>query len=71
MYNTALQAAAEHDHVQVVQLLLDRGAEINIEGGGHCSSFTTALEAALTAGSEKVVQLMLDRGAHSDTQAGA
>ena len=43
----------------VVQLLLDKGADINAQGG----FFNNVLQAALYKGHEKVVQLLLNRGA--------
>ena len=42
-----------------VQLLLDKGAEINAQGG----RFGNALQAALLRGYEMTVHLLLDKGA--------
>ena len=42
-----------------MQLLLDKGADVNAEGG----EFGNALAAASSRGHEKVVQLLLDNGA--------
>ncbi|KAJ1328910.1 ankyrin repeat domain-containing protein 50 [Microdochium nivale] len=48
------------------QLLLDKGADINTQGGFHGS----ALQAASSGGHEKVVQLLLDKGADINAQGG-
>ena len=44
---------------KIVQLLLDRGAEVNIQ----CASYGYALQAAQLKGHQKVAQLLIDRGA--------
>jgi len=43
----------------VVRLLLDKGADVNAQGG----SFGNALQAASENGHEAVVRLLLDEGA--------
>ena len=65
-YNNALKAASVGGHRKVVQLLLDRGAEVNAKGG----YFDNALQAASYFGHEKVVQLLIDRGAEINAQGG-
>jgi ankyrin repeat domain-containing protein 50 len=50
----------------VVQLLLDRGADVNAQGG----RYSNALQAASAGGDEKVVQLLLDKGADVNVQGG-
>jgi len=45
----------------LVQILLDRGADVNAEGGFDGN----ALQAAFSRGHKKVVQILLDRGASS------
>lgn len=42
-----------------MQILLDRGADVNTKGG-FCGN---ALQAAADGGHEKVVQMLLDQGA--------
>ena len=65
VYGNALQAASSHGHIQTVQLLLDKGADINAQGGRF---YSNALEAASYNNHNKVVQLLLKRGANVDAQ---
>ncbi|KAJ5827620.1 hypothetical protein N7447_004383, partial [Penicillium robsamsonii] len=58
-YGNALQAASYGGHKEVVQMLLDQGADVNAQGG----AFGNALQAASTGGDKKVVQMLLDQGA--------
>ncbi|CAG8135010.1 unnamed protein product [Penicillium nalgiovense] len=50
----------------VVQLLLDRGADVNTRGG----KYGNTLQAASSYSNEMVVQLLLDRGADVNTRGG-
>ncbi|KAJ5472932.1 hypothetical protein N7530_006933 [Penicillium desertorum] len=67
-YGNALQAATRAGREKVVQILLDRGADINAQEGGE---YSTALQAASYVGREKVVQILLDRGADINALGGS
>ena len=57
--NDALVSAAKYRRKDIVLLLLDRGADINLVG----SEYRTALTAAASMGNTRTVSLLLDRGA--------
>jgi ankyrin repeat protein len=59
---TALQAAAENGHVEVVRLLLFSGADINAAPTNYRGR--TALQAAAGRGHTYIVELLLLAGAH-------
>ncbi|KAK3616206.1 hypothetical protein LTR22_027148 [Elasticomyces elasticus] len=59
-----LSLAALHGARSVVQLLLDRGADVNAQS----RTLGNALYAALKNGHEKIVQILLDRGADVNAQ---
>jgi ankyrin repeat protein len=63
---TLLYLAAEGGHQRVVKLLLDKGADVNAQGGDHGN----ALQAASVKGYEQVVKLLLDKGADVNAQGG-
>ena len=48
----------------MVQILLDKGADVNAQGG----EYGNALQAALYRGDDKVVQILLDKGADVNAQ---
>ncbi|KAH7187521.1 hypothetical protein BKA60DRAFT_602335 [Fusarium oxysporum] len=54
------------NHLEIVQLLLDKGADINVQGG----VYGNALQAASCEGDREVVQLLLDKGADVHAQGG-
>jgi ankyrin repeat protein len=56
---TALVRTSQHGHLRTVQLLIDRGADVNAVSFYGCS----ALTAAAQTGNVAVVQLLLDHGA--------
>jgi hypothetical protein len=62
----ALQAASERGYEQVVKLLLDKGADVNAQGG----RYGNALQAASERGNEQIVKLLLDKGADVNAQGG-
>ncbi|KAK2933578.1 Ankyrin repeat [Fusarium oxysporum f. sp. vasinfectum] len=58
-YGNALQAASYNGNREVVQPLLDKGADVNTQGG----KYGNALQAASSKGNRDVVQLLLNKGA--------
>jgi hypothetical protein len=60
-WGTALQAASFKGNEKLVKLLLDKGADVNAEGG----YFGTALQAASCRSHENLVELLLGKGALS------
>jgi ankyrin repeat protein len=64
-FDTALQVACRLGRKDVVEELLDNGADINISSQG------TPIEAAISSGSENLIRLLLSRGASVITGEGA
>jgi ankyrin repeat protein len=76
----ALQAASDSGHLDIVQLLVENGADVNGQGGcvsiASCSSNTileggkygTALQAASDSGHVQIVEFLLQRGANPNVQ---
>lgn len=60
-HGNALQAASQGGHEKIVQMLLEKGANVNAPGG-QCG-IGTALQAASQEGHEKIIQILLERGA--------
>ena len=61
---TLMMIAARNGHMQIVELLLKRGAHVNLQS----SRGTTALSAAAYHGNERVVDVLLQHGAEIDSQ---
>ncbi|KAL8917658.1 MAG: hypothetical protein Q9208_007839 [Pyrenodesmia sp. 3 TL-2023] len=61
---TALIFGSEYGYAKVVRVLLDKGADINAQGGIYGS----ALQVASRGGHNQVVQMLLDKGADINAQ---
>jgi ankyrin repeat protein len=66
-YSNALQAASFKGHEEVIDILLEEGADPNARGG----EFGFALQAAAFAGHDRVVRMLLENGADVYAQGGA
>jgi ankyrin repeat protein len=62
---TAFQEAVEQNHVQVVPILLDRGADVNAPAA---HGRRMALAAAARQGNSEILQVLLDHGANLEYQ---
>ncbi|KAF1933121.1 uncharacterized protein M421DRAFT_1668, partial [Didymella exigua CBS 183.55] len=60
LHGNALQAASFRGHEQVVEALLDKGANVNAQGGQYGS----ALYAGSEGGHEQMVKMLLNAGAY-------
>ncbi|KAK1979878.1 hypothetical protein LZ30DRAFT_796894 [Colletotrichum cereale] len=63
---TPLYAASSHGHDKIVQMLLDKGAADNAQGG----RYDTALQVASSQGYEKIVQILLNSSADTSVRRG-
>jgi ankyrin repeat protein len=61
-----LRYAAEHGHYEMAGLLLEKGTDVNAQGG----TYSNALQAASCGGDEAVVRLLLNKGADVNVQGG-
>ena len=61
-----MQAAARRGNIEFIRLLLDKGADVNAQGG----CFGNALQAAAHCGKIEVIQLLLDERADVNIQGG-
>ncbi|KAJ6080744.1 hypothetical protein N7499_005618 [Penicillium canescens] len=65
-HGCALQAASFKGSESAVQMLLEQGADPNVQGG----EFGNALQAASYKGYERIVQMLLEQGADPNVQGG-
>jgi len=65
-YGTTLHAASAGGHEKIVQILLNKKADVNVQGG----AYGTALAAASLGGHEKIVQILLNKKADVNAQGG-
>ena len=65
-YGTRLHAASLGGHETIVTMLLEKGADVNAQGG----FYGNALQAASSGGHDQVVQMLLDKGADVNAQGG-
>ncbi|KAK2046156.1 hypothetical protein LZ31DRAFT_462908, partial [Colletotrichum somersetense] len=56
--------ASAYGRNKIVQILLDHGADVNMQGG----EYGNALGAASVKGHDKIVQMLLDHGADASYQ---
>lgn len=66
--DNALEKAAQTGNKQIVQLLLDAGAEVNAQG--RFFGVGNALHAAAYSGNEQILRLLLNAGADINAQGG-
>ncbi|KIL62335.1 hypothetical protein M378DRAFT_53540, partial [Amanita muscaria Koide BX008] len=65
-YCYALQVASHKGAKEIVELLLEKGANVNAQGG----FYGNALQAASCQGSKEIVELLLEKGADVNAQGG-
>ncbi|KAJ8128611.1 hypothetical protein O1611_g5023 [Lasiodiplodia mahajangana] len=65
-FSTALQAAACCSSLEVVELLIEKGADVNQQGG----FYGNALQTAVVAEDLKVAKFLVDNGANVNQQGG-
>ncbi|KAK5949202.1 hypothetical protein OHC33_009743 [Knufia fluminis] len=65
-HGTALQAAARRGYRDVVEMLINKRADVNAQGG----EYGTALQAASSKGLRDVVQILIDNGAQVNAHGG-
>ena len=69
-YGNALQAAAYHGNVEAMQLLLDKGAHVNMQHGYYGNALQAAAQHGAEHASLEAIQLLLDKGTDANAQGG-
>ena len=69
-HQTPLYLAAVHGHFGMAKLLLDKGSDVNAQGGSNSGTFFTVLQAASGEGHEQIVKLLINKGADVNAQFG-
>ncbi|PNP57408.1 hypothetical protein THARTR1_02405 [Trichoderma harzianum] len=62
-FGNALQVASFYGHMEMMQLLLDHGAEVNAQGGHYGTALNAACARSLSPDAIPTVQLLLEHGA--------
>ncbi|KAK4072975.1 uncharacterized protein Triagg1_5652 [Trichoderma aggressivum f. europaeum] len=62
-YGNALQAASLHGHVEMMQLLLDHGAQVNAQGGYYGTALNAACQTLFSDHAVPAARLLLEHGA--------
>ncbi|KAF8344777.1 ankyrin repeat-containing domain protein [Amanita rubescens] len=65
-HGNPLYAATQGGYNEIVKLLLDRGADVNAQGG----IYGNALQAASERGRDEIAKLLLDKGAYVNAEGG-
>ncbi|KAJ7266795.1 ankyrin repeat domain-containing protein [Mycena rebaudengoi] len=61
-----LIVASYYGYMDIVHLLIEKGADVNAQGGGYGN----ALQAASSSGHESIVHLLIEKGANVNAQGG-
>ncbi|KKP06190.1 hypothetical protein THAR02_01703 [Trichoderma harzianum] len=62
-FGNALQMASSEGHIEMMQLLLDHGAQVNIQGGYYGTALNAACARSFSDDAIPIIRLLLERGA--------
>ncbi|KAJ7694520.1 ankyrin repeat-containing domain protein [Mycena olivaceomarginata] len=65
-YHRAAIVASHYGHYKTVELLINKGADVNVQGKGH----GTALQVALSKSHSDIAELLINKGADVNVQDG-